>query len=151
MATNLQSIKPDRPNIITSQIEGIKFYRKMDTQSVVAQMIAGKYVFVEEYYSNGLQVLAELKKNLSEKFKDKSFQGQRDYRSAFRKASHRLLIKVKDNKLINNDKNIIFLSKSRNKLLLIFSNNLKLSLTENLSRKPVLIIINPFLYFLLFF
>ena len=99
MATNLQSIKPDRPNIITSQIEGIKFYRKMDTQSVVAQMIAGKYVFVEEYYSNGLQVLAELKKNLSEKFKDKSFQGQRDYRSAFRKASHRLLIKVKDNKL----------------------------------------------------
>ena len=40
MDTNLQSIKPDRPNIITSQIEGIKFYRKMDTQSVVAQMIA---------------------------------------------------------------------------------------------------------------
>lgn len=99
MIKNLQSIKADRPNIITSKIEGIGFYRKMDTKATVEQMIAGKYVFVEEYYSNGLQVLNELKKNLSDKFNDKSFQGQRDYRTAFRKASHRLLIKVKDNKL----------------------------------------------------
>lgn len=99
MIKNLQSIKPDRPNIITSQIEGIGFYRKMDTKATVEQMIAGKYILVKEYYSNGLQVLNELKKNLLEKFNDKSFQGQRDYRTAFRKASHRLLIKVKDNKL----------------------------------------------------
>ena len=99
MTTNLQSIKPDRPNIITSEINGIKFYRKMDTESVVNQMIAGKSVIVEEYYSNGLQVLAELKKNLSLRYSDKSFQGQRAYRAAFREASHRLFIKVIDNKL----------------------------------------------------
>lgn len=99
MIQNLQAIKVDRPSIITSQIDGIKFYRKMDTQSVVSQMIAGKYVLVEEFYSNGLQVLNELKKNLSEKYNEQSFQGQRDYRTAFRKASHRLLIKIKDNKL----------------------------------------------------
>ena len=99
MTTNLQSIKPDRPNIITSQINGISFYRKMDTESVVRQMIAGKSVIVEEYYSNGLQVLAELKKNLSLRYSDKSFQGQRAYRAAFREASHRLFIKVIDNKL----------------------------------------------------
>lgn len=99
MIKNLQSIKADRPNIITSKIEGIGFYRKMDTKATVEQMIAGEYVLVEEYYSNGLQVLNELKKNLSDKFNDKSFQGQRDYRTTFRKASHRLLIKVKDNKL----------------------------------------------------
>ena len=98
MTTNLQSIKPDRPNIITSEINGIKFYRKMDTESVVNQMIAGKSVIVEEYYSNGLQVLAELKKNLSLRYSDKSFQGQRAYRAAFREASHRLFIKVIDNK-----------------------------------------------------
>ena len=66
MTTNLQSIKPDRPNIITSKIDGISFYRKMDTESVVNQMIAGKNVLVEEYYSNGLQVLAELKQTLEE-------------------------------------------------------------------------------------
>lgn len=100
MNKDLESIQPNRPNIITSEIEAISFYRKMDTEATVAEMIAGKYVLVEEFYSNGLQVLAELKKNLLLKHKDKTFQGQRDYRSAFREASHRLLLKVKNNKLI---------------------------------------------------
>ena len=100
MNKDLQSIQADRPNIITTQIEAISFYRKMDTKATVEEMIAGKYVLVEEFYSNGLQVLNELKRNLLLKHKDKSFQGQREYRAAFREASHRLLLKVKDNKLI---------------------------------------------------
>jgi len=100
MHKDLESIKPNRPDIITSEVDAISFYRKMDTEATVAEMIAGKYVLVEEFYSNGLQVLNELKKQLLVKHKDKSFQGQRDYRAAFRKASHRLLLKVKDNKLI---------------------------------------------------
>ncbi len=101
MNKDLESIKPDRPDIITSEIDAISFNRKMDIEATVVEMIAGKYVLVEGLYSNGLQVLSELKKNLllKHKDKDKSFQGQRDYRSAFREASHRLLLKVKDNKL----------------------------------------------------
>ena len=99
MNKNLESIIADRPNIITSDIEAISFYRKMDIKATVKDMIAGKYVIVEEFYSNGLLVLGELKKRLSFKYNDKSFQGQRAYRSAFREASHRLLIKVNDNKL----------------------------------------------------
>jgi len=95
----VQSIQPDRPDIITTDIEAISFHRKMDTKATVADMIEGKYILVEKFYSNGLEVLAELKRNLSRKHSDKSFQGQRDYRSAFREASHRLLLKVKDNKL----------------------------------------------------
>ena len=100
MNKDLKVIQPDRPNIITTEIEAIHFYRKMDTEATVVEMIAGKYVLVEEFYSNGLQVLNALKKNLLLKHKDKSFQGQRDYRAAFRKASYRLLLKIKDNKLI---------------------------------------------------
>jgi len=100
MNKDLLTIQADRPDIITSEIEAIHFYRKMDTKATVEEMIAGKYVLVEEYYSNGLEVLSELKKKLLRKYKDKSFQGQRDYRSAFREASHRLLLKVKDNKLL---------------------------------------------------
>lgn len=100
MTENLQSIMPDRPKIITSEIDAISFYRKMDTQATVIEMIAGRYVLVEEFYSNGLQVLSELKRNLQLKYMDQSFQGQRDYRSAFREASHRLLLKVKDNELV---------------------------------------------------
>ena len=100
MNQDLQSLQADRPNIITTKIDAIHFYRKMDTKATVVEMIAGKYVLVEEFYSNGLQVLAELKRNLLLTHKDKSFQGQRDFRAAFRKASHRLLLKVKDNTLM---------------------------------------------------
>jgi precorrin-6B methylase 2 len=99
MNENLQSIQPDRPNIITTQIETISFFSGMDTKAIVLDMIAGKYILVEKFYSNGLEVLAELKRNLSRQFNDKSFQGQREYRSAFREASHRLLLRVKNNKL----------------------------------------------------
>jgi len=100
MNQDLQALQADRPNIIITEIEALGFYRKMDTKATVEEMIAGKYVLVEEFYSNGLQVLAELKRNLLETYKDKTFQGQRDYRAAFRDASHRLLLKVKDNQLI---------------------------------------------------
>ena len=90
----------ERPDIITTEVEAIGFYRKMDTEATVNEMIAGKYVLVEEFYSNGLQVLAELKRKLLLTHTDKSFQGQRAYRDAFREASHRLLLKVENNKLI---------------------------------------------------
>jgi methylase of polypeptide subunit release factors len=100
MNKNIESLQADRPDIITTEVEAISFYRKMDTEATVKEMIDGKYVLVEEFYSNGLQVLNELRKQLLLKHQDKSFQGQRDYRAAYRKASHRLLLKVKDNKLI---------------------------------------------------
>ncbi len=100
MNKDLQPLQADRPDIITTKVEAIGFYRKMDTEATVNEMIAGKYVLVEEFYSNGLQVLAELKRKLLLTHTDKSFQGQRAYRDAFREASHRLLLKVEDNKLI---------------------------------------------------
>ncbi|WP_122893332.1 methyltransferase [Arcobacter peruensis] len=100
MTQNIQDLKPTRPNIITTNIDNaIGFYRKMDTSQTVKEMIEGKYVIVEEYFSNGLQVLEELKKQLLKKFPNKDFQTQRDYRSAFRLASHRLLLKIVDNKI----------------------------------------------------
>lgn len=100
MIDNLHIIQPDRPDIIISDIRLISFYRKMDTRATVEEMLDGRDVLVEEFYSNGLQVLLELKRQLMLKYSDKSFQGQRDYRSAFREASHRLLLQVRDNKLI---------------------------------------------------
>ena len=100
MNKDLQSIKPNRPEIITQKVEAIRFYRKMDTEATVKEMIAGKYVLVEEFYSNGLQVLNELRKNLLLTHPDKSFQGQRNYRAAFKESSHRLLLKVEKNKLL---------------------------------------------------
>lgn len=99
MNKNLQDIKPDRPKIITKELNAIKYYRKMDAKETVNEMMAGKYVIVEEFFSNGLELLSELKRILSKIHKDKSFQGKREYRAAFREASHNLFIKVKDYKI----------------------------------------------------
>ncbi|MCF6173718.1 MAG: methyltransferase [Campylobacteraceae bacterium] len=96
----MNKTQPDRPDIITTKIDAISYHRKMDMKAVVAAMIAGEYVLIEKFYSDGLEILAGLKRNLGHKYADKSFQGQRDYRSAFREASHRLLLKVKDDKLL---------------------------------------------------
>lgn len=96
----MENLLADRPHIITDDVEGISFYRKMDTRATVKRMIAGEYVIVEEFYSNGLQVLSELKRNLQFTFKKKDFQSQRDYRTTFREISHRLLLKVEKNELV---------------------------------------------------
>ncbi|MDD2382952.1 MAG: methyltransferase [Sulfurospirillaceae bacterium] len=94
------SLQPDRPPIITSEIEVIRFYHDTDVKAAAQQMIAGTYILVEEFYSNGLEILAELKRTLLNYYSDKKFQGQRDYRSAFRKASHLLLVEVQEHKLL---------------------------------------------------
>ena len=100
MNTDLESIKPNRPSIITQKIDAIGFYRKMDTEATVVEMIEGKYVLVEEFYSNGLQVLAELKRNLLLVHTEQTFEGKRAYRNAYKEASARLVLKVEENKLL---------------------------------------------------
>ncbi|MHA2250553.1 MAG: methyltransferase, partial [Candidatus Kariarchaeaceae archaeon] len=96
---NHHNLKPHKPQIITSDIVVTSFYNKMDPTEIIVELIEGNYVLIEDYYYNGLQVLEELKKVLKKKYKNQSYQGQREYRSAFREASHRLLLMVIDNRL----------------------------------------------------
>ena len=70
MNQDLTTLQPDRPNIITTEIEAISFYRDMDIEEIVSLMISGKCVLVEAYYSDGLDILAQLKKNLLRTHKD---------------------------------------------------------------------------------
>ena len=99
MVVKQHNLEPDKPEIITSDIEVTSFYNKMDPGDIITDLIEGKYVLIEDFYFNGLQVLEALKNHLKDNFSNQSFQGQRDYRSAFRKASHKLLLMVIDNKL----------------------------------------------------
>ncbi|MHA2101277.1 MAG: hypothetical protein ACW99A_21660, partial [Candidatus Kariarchaeaceae archaeon] len=94
MIDDQHHLKPDKPRIITSDIEVISFYNKMDPREIITELIKGKYVLVEDFYFNGLQVLEELTKALKRNYKNHNFQGQREYRSAFREISHRLLLMV---------------------------------------------------------
>lgn len=99
MIDNQHNLKPDKPKVITSEVEIISFYDKMDPREIITELIEGEYVLVEDFYYNGLEVLEELKKKLKRKYNSQNFQGQREYRSAFREASHRLLLLVIDHKL----------------------------------------------------
>lgn len=71
----------------------------MDPREVITELIEGKFVLIEDFFYNGLQVLEVLKITLKRNYNKKDFQGQREYRSAFRDASHRLLLMVVDHRL----------------------------------------------------
>ena len=89
----------DRPEPILPDIEVFTYKRRMDTREAIDALVDGHYVLVVDFYSSGLAVLSELKKYLKSKYSDQSFQGQRDFRSAFRELSHRLLLFIGNNKL----------------------------------------------------
>jgi methylase of polypeptide subunit release factors len=94
------NLKPNKPKIITSDIEVTSFYNKTDPREIVKRLIDGDYVLIEDFYYNGLQVLEKLKKILKSKYTDKSFKGQRKYRFEYKKASHRVLLMVVDYRLV---------------------------------------------------
>lgn len=100
MSTKIQDIKIDRPDIITSQIEPISYYRKMDTDAIVVALLEGKYILIEEFYSNGLEVLAELKNHLKLKYDDETPGAQAEYKIAFDEAAKRVILKIEDHKLL---------------------------------------------------
>ena len=67
MIDNHSKLKPDKPTIITSDLEVISFFNKTDPYAVVPNLIEGEYVLIEDYYTNGLVVLEALKKSLKKK------------------------------------------------------------------------------------
>ncbi len=95
----LEALPFDRPEVITTDIDLIGFRRNMDTSSAVDALLKGEYVLVEDFYSTGLSILSDLTKRLKQKSKNESFSDQRNFRSLYRDASHKLLLLVNDNKL----------------------------------------------------
>lgn len=98
--TSGQEIKVDRPQPIDLGVDVVPYKRRMDPQISVDALVDGRYVLINDYYSTGLTVLNELKRYVKDQYSDQSFQGQRDFRSAFRELSHRLLLKVSNDKIV---------------------------------------------------
>ncbi|MBI9054002.1 MAG: methyltransferase [Bacteroidales bacterium] len=90
----------NRPKPMALNIDVIPYKRRMDPQIAIDALIDGYNVLIVDYYSSGLTVLSELKNYLKRKYSDQSFQGQRDFRSAFRELSHRLLLKLSNHKIV---------------------------------------------------
>ena len=94
-----KEINPDRPEAVISDIEVVPYKDRIDPKFAVEDLVAGYNVLIVDFYSSGLLVLRALKKYLKKKYSDQSFQGQREYRSAFRELSHRLFFEINNHKL----------------------------------------------------
>ena len=95
-----KEITANRPKPIISDIDFVPYNRRMDPQIAIDTLVCGNYVLIVDFYSSGLAILNALKKHIQNKYSDQSFQGQRDFRAAFRQLSHRLLLKVYSNKIV---------------------------------------------------
>lgn len=94
-----REIQADCPSPILPNIEVVPFVRKMDPQDAIDALLDGYYVLIDDFFSTGLVLLSELKKALQSKYSDQSFQGQRDFRAAYRELSHRVLLFISKHKL----------------------------------------------------
>jgi len=98
-ANSSKEIHADRPEPIVSDIDVVAYKRRIGPQFAVNDLVEGYYTIIVDFYSSGLTILTELKKYLKNKYPDQSFQGQRDFRAAYRELSHRLLLKISNHKL----------------------------------------------------
>ncbi|MFK7923179.1 MAG: methyltransferase [Bacteroidia bacterium] len=96
----MTDIQADKPAPITSD-QKTKPY-KYDTNAflTIEALEAGKLILITEFYSNGLSLLKELHIHLKKKLPNKSFQEQRNYRSAYHTLSNLILIEIIDHKLV---------------------------------------------------
>lgn len=89
----------NRPKPITGNIPVLEYSKNIDPKYAVEALLEGNYVLIADQFSSGIAVLEDLKKQLSKKSIADSFQSQRAYRDAFRKATQLLLIEIADHKL----------------------------------------------------
>lgn len=97
MDTNLAL---NRPEPIVSKIEVIPFTKRMEPQAAVDDLVEGHHVLIKDFFSSGLLVLSELRKFVKKHYSDESYQGQRESRAVYRELSSRLLLQVRDNRLL---------------------------------------------------
>lgn len=92
-------LKANRPEPIISNIDVFPYKRRTEPQEAIDALIEGYNVLLLDYYSSGLELLSALKQFIKSKYSDQSFLGQRDFRSAYRELSQRILLSVSNHKL----------------------------------------------------
>lgn len=93
-------LKANRPEPMVSNIDVFPYKRRTEPQEAIDALIEGYNVLIIDYYSSGLELLNALKRFIKTKYSDQSFQGQRDFRNAFRELSHKIFLNVSNHKLV---------------------------------------------------
>ena len=95
----IRDISVNKPEPFFPEQPLAQFNKSINVTRTIKGLEAGKPILITEYYSNGLLLLNELHKHLKIKLPNKTFQEQRDYRSAYRKLSSLVYIKISGHKL----------------------------------------------------
>lgn len=89
----------NRPKPLVENIPVLEYSKNIDPKYAVEALLEGNHVLIADQFSSGIAVLEALKKKLSKKSTGDSFQSQRNYREAYRKAAQLLLIEISDHQL----------------------------------------------------
>lgn len=95
-----REIHANCPEPIRANIEVVPYTRKMNPQHAIDALNEGYSVLISDFYSSGLAVLAALKKFLRKQYSDPSFEGQRKFRAAYHDFSQRVVLIVRNQKLV---------------------------------------------------
>ena len=101
LSIKVDNLQPNIPEIITDGVvEVTSYYHGMEPLHVVDDLIEGKYVLIEDYFHNGLEVLQELRKQLKNLQEDNNnYHEEREFRKNYREASNRLLLMITDHEI----------------------------------------------------
>ena len=94
-----KTVTVNRPEPITDKIDVASYTSEFDPLTAVDVLMDGDYVLVDDYFSSGLVLLNRLKSSLKKTYSGSSFTGQRDFRSAFRELSNKILLLISDHKI----------------------------------------------------
>lgn len=89
----------NKPATLPISAPSTGFDRNTDVPATIKALLAGKYILIEGFYSNGLQLLNALQTHLKAKHPGQEFLEQRAYRREYQELSNLILIEISDHKL----------------------------------------------------
>lgn len=87
-------IEVNKPEAISADVKVIPFDKNTDLESTIKALNHGMYVWINEFYSDGIFLLREVHKYLEKKLPNKTFKEQQAYRSEYHRLSNLVLLEV---------------------------------------------------------
>ena len=92
-------LQANRPEVISADIQAIDFGKRSDAHQAIVHLQEGKYILINELFSDGLALMKSLQYFLKQQHPGESFKEQRAFRNDYNKLSQHILLEVKDHEL----------------------------------------------------